>query len=97
MSVNMHGNMPDVNTKLIGVSLPLELVARIDRAAKEDGATRSEIVRRAVEQSVRDVRLTDEDLAWIAQRRRENAGRRETRRMMAAKSGPVSGRIGGLG
>lgn len=88
MHVNMHGNMPDVNTKLIGVSLPLELVARIDRAAKDAGATRSEIVRRAVS----DVRLTDDDLVWIAQTRRDNAGRRETRRMRAAQSGSSPGR-----
>lgn len=92
MHVNMHGNMPDVNTKLIGVSLPLELVARIDRAAKDAGATRSEIVRRAVERSVSDVRLTDDDLVWIAQTRRDNAGRRETRRMRAAQSGSSPGR-----
>lgn len=88
MNTNMHGNMPDVNTRTVGVSLPLELVARIDRAARERCVTRSDVIRAALDAAVKGTAsLGDEDLVWVAQMRRDNVLKRERRRKAAARKG----------
>lgn len=88
MRINMHGNMPDVNTRTVGVSLPLELVARIDRAARERCVTRSDVIRVALDAAVGgSVSLNDEDLVWVARTRRDNILKRERRRKAAERKG----------
>ncbi|HEY4160555.1 MAG TPA: ribbon-helix-helix domain-containing protein [Candidatus Saccharimonadales bacterium] len=49
-----------MSTQLVNISLPKELVAKIDRAAKGQYASRSEYIRQAVVGRLRD----EEDEAW---------------------------------
>ncbi len=72
--------MPDINKKQLGVLIPLDLYARIKRAAEDKGLTVSELVTIALQREYGKVEITSVDLYWIADQTRNNEQKRARKR-----------------
>ncbi len=68
--------MPDINKKQLGVLIPLDLYARIRRAAEAKGLTISELVTIALQREYSKVEITSVDLYWIADQVKNNEEKR---------------------
>lgn len=70
-------NMPDINKKFVNSLLPLELVAKIKRKAKELGMTTTELISFLLDRELENVVLSAEDYEWIAAEVRKNLAKRK--------------------
>ena len=68
--------MPDINKKQLGVLIPLDLYARIKRAAEDRGLTVSELVTIALQREYGKVDISSADLYWIADQVKNNEQKR---------------------
>lgn len=69
-------NMPSTNKHQMNVRLTLEAYRRLLKMAESGDQRPSELAQAMIEDRVRDVELTSEDCAWIAQKVRENEAKR---------------------
>lgn len=65
-------NMPDLNKKFVNSLLPLELVARIRKAAKERKMTTTELIVWILDRQLAQVELSADEYEWIAREVRKN-------------------------
>ncbi len=73
-------NKLNVNKKHLTFALPLELLARVDHAAKERKMTRTEFVWFVLERELRNIELTADEYEWIAATKRANEARRQVKK-----------------
>ena len=71
---------PDINKKQLGVLLPLDLFARVKRAAEDKGLTISELVTIALQREYGMVEISSDDLFWIAEQVKNNEIKRNRKR-----------------
>lgn len=73
------GNMPDINKKQLGVLIPLDLFARLKKAAADKGLTPSELAQIALQREYGKYEIGSEELFWIAEQTRKNEEKRKSR------------------
>ncbi|MBR4604231.1 MAG: hypothetical protein IKO43_05255 [Kiritimatiellae bacterium] len=72
-------NMPDINKKQLGVSIPLDLFARLRKAATDKGLTASELAQIALQREYGKYPITSAELFWIAEQTKKNEEKRKAR------------------
>ena len=65
-------NMPDINKKHLGVLIPLDLYARVKKAAEDKGLTVSEVAQIALQREYGKVEIGSKELFWIAEQTKKN-------------------------
>lgn len=72
--------MPSIHKSILGVRLPLELLARLRQLAEERGESVTALVQRILEDELDrlGVEVDENDAKWIQEKRRFNAKRRHT-------------------
>ena len=69
-------NMPDINKKQLGVWLPLDLFARVRKAAEDKGVTISEVAQIALQRAYGKYEIGSAELFWIAEQVKRNEEKR---------------------
>ena len=72
--------MPDTNSMWISAKLPIELVVKVNRRAKELEVTRSALIETLLTNATRDVELTAEEAQSVVERIRANEKARDMRK-----------------
>lgn len=70
-------NMPDVNKKQLAALIPLDLFARVRKAAEDKGLSVSEITQIALQREYGSYPIGSAELFWIAEQTKKNEVRRK--------------------
>ena len=71
------GNMPDINKKLVGLRIRLELIKKLEIRAKRNRRTVTNELLSSLEEATRDIILTSEDYEWITREVKRNEAKRK--------------------
>lgn len=71
-------NMPDVNKKQLAALIPLDLFARVKKAAEDKGLSVSEITQIALQREYGSYPIGSAELFWIAEQTKKNEARRKS-------------------
>lgn len=69
-------NMPDINKKQLGVLIPLDLYARIKKAAEDKQVSISELAQLALQREYGNYEIGSAELFWIAEQTKRNEDKR---------------------
>lgn len=72
----MMANKPSVNKRITAIQLPLELVARLKKAAKFHKMSVNQFIVMVLHNELDNIPLSDEDLEWIRQEVKKNEAAR---------------------
>lgn len=72
-------NMPDINKKQLGVLIPLDLYARIKKAAEDKKVTISELAQLALQREYGNYEIGSAELFWIADQTKRNEEKRNSK------------------
>jgi hypothetical protein len=72
--------MPDTNSMWISAKLPIELVVKVNRRAKELEVTRSALIETLLTNATRNIELTAEEAQNVVERIRANEKARDKRK-----------------
>lgn len=72
-------NMPDINKKQLGVLIPLDLYARIKKAAEDKGISVSELTQIALQREYGNYEIGSAELFWIAEQTAKNEQKRKAK------------------
>ena len=70
-------NMRDVNKRLIGIGLRIELLKKVEKRARQNKRSTSTEIASVLDDATRDVVLTSSDYEEIAKEVRENEEKRK--------------------
>lgn len=71
-------NVADVNDGRIAVRIPLDLLARVKRLAKERKMSLTDFLMYVLHKELDKISLTDEDIEWIKKEVRKNESKRKS-------------------
>jgi len=77
LEVKDVSNMRDVNKRLIGIGLRIELLKKVEKRARQNKRSTSTEIASVLDDATRDVVLTSSDYEEIAKEVRENEEKRK--------------------
>ena len=77
LEVKKVSNMRDVNKRLVGIGLRIELLKKVEKRAKKNRRTTSGEIASMLDDATRDVVLTSSDYDDIAKEVRDNEKKRK--------------------
>ena len=82
--MSVMSGMHNINNQYLTVEIPIEMVARVDKTAKQAGLSRSAYIRALVDEATRSVMLTSDEIHAIAEKVKANEAAREKKRKRKA-------------